>query len=115
MQITIIIMQVGLERPDMNAGSICWKLRSIKSPQTENVDRGPGPGQRANLQALRLPGPCREPAGLRLPNHDDCQKEEQNSLLRRSTKHGNLVILSELMPHCTALRVLTDQLRYRTL
>jgi hypothetical protein len=48
MQITIIIMQVGLERPDMNAGSICWKVRSIKSPQTENVERERGLEQPAN-------------------------------------------------------------------
>ena len=81
MQITIIIMQVGLERPDMNAGSICWKLKSFMSTQTENVGRGFGAGQRANPQALRLPGACRRPAGLDLRDHDDCQKEEQKSVL----------------------------------
>src|SRR5215211_6984061 len=106
MQITVIITPLGLEPPDISAGSICWKLRSFKSTQTENVERRPGPGQRANPQALRLPGPCRRPAGLRLPNHDDCQKEEQNSVLRRSTKHANLVVLSELLPQCIEMRVL---------
>ena len=47
MQLTVIITQVGLEPPDRRAGSICWKLNSFKSPQTENGERGPGAGQRA--------------------------------------------------------------------
>ena len=59
MQLTVIITQVGLEPPDMNAGSICWKLKSFKSTQTEKVERGFGAGQRANLLALRLPSLCR--------------------------------------------------------
>jgi hypothetical protein len=32
----------------MSAGSICWKLKSFKSTQTENMEHGPGAGQRAN-------------------------------------------------------------------
>lgn len=95
MQLTVIITQVDLEPPDRRAGSICWKLNSFKSPQTENGERGPGAGQPANPQALRLPSPCRRPTGLHLRDHDDYQKEEQKSALRRATKHANLVILSE--------------------
>src|SRR4051812_45521015 len=83
MQIRVIITQVGLEPPDMCAGSICWKVKSFKRTQTENVERGRGPGQRTNPQALRLPNPCRRPTGLHLQNHDDDQKEEQKNALRR--------------------------------
>jgi hypothetical protein len=74
MQIAIIITPVRLGPQDMRAGSICMSLRSIKSPQTENMERELGPEQPANPQTLRLAGPCRRPAGRPLPNHDDCQK-----------------------------------------
>ena len=43
-----VITQLGLELPHMRAGSICGKVRSIKSPQMENVEREPGPEQPAN-------------------------------------------------------------------
>ena len=73
----VMIMQVGLEPPDRRAGSICLTLRSIKSPQTENKERELGPEQPANPQTLRRPSPSRLPAGIRLPNHDDCQKRNR--------------------------------------
>jgi hypothetical protein len=44
MQIAVIITPLGLEPPDMRAGSICGKVRSFKSTQTENVERRLGPG-----------------------------------------------------------------------
>jgi hypothetical protein len=43
------------------------------------------------------------PAGLRLPNHDDSQKEEQSSVLRRSTKHANLGARQSLIPLANSL------------
>ena len=77
MQITVIITPVSLGPQDMRAGSIYLSLRSIKSPQTENKERELGPEQPANPQTLRRPSPSRLPAGIRLPNHDDCQKRNR--------------------------------------